>query len=95
MLKDMGNYSSKVVKSNTLGANLVKIEYVLLPIWMVNVKYNNEYYMFAMNGQTGEFIGNIPLDKKKVILYSILIFLIGFILVIGIGYFIFINGGGS
>ena len=50
-------------------------EYVLLPVWMVSVKYNNEFYIFAMNGQTGEFVGNIPLDKKKVVLYTVLVFL--------------------
>ncbi|MCX4366018.1 MAG: DNA helicase PriA [Bacilli bacterium] len=50
-------------------------EYVLLPVWMVSVKYNNEFYIFAMNGQTGEFVGNIPLDKKKVFLYTALVFL--------------------
>ncbi len=49
-------------------------EYVLLPVWMVSVKYNNEFYIFAMNGQTGEFVGNIPLDKKKAILYTLLVF---------------------
>lgn len=51
-------------------------EYVLLPVWMVSVKYNNEYYIFAMNGQTGEFVGNIPLDKKKAFLYTAIVFLV-------------------
>lgn len=51
-------------------------EYVLLPVWMVSVKFNNEYYIFAMNGQTGEFVGNIPLDKKKAIIYCIIVFVI-------------------
>ena len=55
-------------------------EYVLLPVWMVSVKYNNEFYIFAMNGQTGEFVGNIPLDKKKVVIYSSLVFLIVMVL---------------
>ena len=93
MLNDMGNYSSKTVKVNTLAPKLIKTEYVLLPIWMVNVKYNNEYYMFAMNGQTGEFIGNIPLDKKKVIIFSVIIFLIIFIISMVFAYFIYLSGG--
>ena len=45
---------------------------MLLAVWMVNVKYNKQMYPFAMNGQTGEFIGNIPLDKKKVLKYLII-----------------------
>ena len=95
MLNDMGNYASKTYKSDTLVSNIVKTEYVLLPIWMVNVKYNNEYYMFAMNGQTGEFIGNIPLDKKKVIIYIFMIFAFTFMLIMLVSYFIFLFGGGA
>jgi hypothetical protein len=59
---------------------------------MVNVKYNGKMHIFAMNGQTGEFIGNIPLDKGKTLLYTILLF-VG-ILVIGIilSYVIYMGG---
>ena len=52
--------------------------YVLLPVYMVNVKYMGKMYTFAMNGQTGKFIGNIPLDKKKVLLTTIISFAIVF-----------------
>lgn len=55
-----------------------KYYYVLLPVYMVNVKYEGKYYTFAMNGQTGKFVGNIPLNKKKVVLVTILSFLICF-----------------
>ncbi len=53
----------------------------------------NQLYIFAMNGQTGEFIGNIPLDKRKALLYTIVLF-VG-ILVIGIiiSYIIYVTGG--
>ena len=46
----------------------------MLPVWMVNVKYKDKMYIFAMNGQTGEFIGNIPLDVGKAFLYFFIIF---------------------
>ena len=49
-------------------------KYVLLPVYMVNVKYGAKTYIFAMNGQTGKFIGNIPIDKKKVFIFVILVF---------------------
>ncbi len=39
--------------------------YALLPVWMLTTKYNGKYYRFAMNGQTGKFIGELPCDKKK------------------------------
>ena len=45
-----------------------------------------------MNGQTGEFIGDIPLDKKKVIIWSIASFVIVFIIVVIISYIIYMMG---
>ena len=41
-----------------------------------------------MNGQTGDFIGDIPIDKNKVILYSIGIFALIFVISIIISYII-------
>ena len=65
-----------------------KIDYVLLPVWMVNIKYNEKLYTFAMNGQTGKMIGDIPYDKKKAFLLWIIIFIISFTLLAIITYFI-------
>lgn len=92
MLSDMVNYTTKVEKSNNLEAKNNNIEYVLLPVWMVNVKYNNKYYLFAMNGQTGEFIGDIPLDKKKAIIIGIITYVILFLSVILVSYIIYKAG---
>lgn len=46
--------------------------YALCPVWILNTTWNGEKYTFAMNGQTGKFVGNIPTDKKAVTLTSIL-----------------------
>lgn len=92
MLSDMSAPGVKVITSNTLSPSVIKTEYVLLPVWMVNVKYNDKYYPFAMNGQTGEFVGNIPLDKKKAVLYFIIISIGVFALVILISYLIYLGG---
>lgn len=54
------------------------IEYVLLPVWMVNIKYNDKIYTFAMNGQTGKMIGDIPYSKKKLVLFILILFIIIF-----------------
>ncbi|MBE6160567.1 MAG: hypothetical protein E7157_05955 [Lactobacillales bacterium] len=89
MMNDMIGYSSKTEKSNTLKTTEQKTEYVLLPVWMVNVKYNDKFYLFAMNGQTGEFVGDIPLDKKKAVIAGILSFVITFIIAIIVSYIIY------
>ncbi len=40
-------------------------KYALYPVWILNTTWNNQKYTFAMNGQTGKFVGNLPLDKRK------------------------------
>ena len=41
-----------------------KIKYVLYPVWVLNTTWNGQKYTFAMNGQTGKFVGNLPMDKS-------------------------------
>lgn len=93
MLNDMGYYTTKTVNKNTLACEEKNTEYALLPVWMVNVKYGKKYYLFAMNGQSGEFIGDIPLNVTKTIIMSIIIFVITFIIVILISYIMYVTGG--
>lgn len=92
MYNDMGNYTSKTITKNTIKAEKQGVEYALLPVWMVNVKYKNKFYLFAMNGQSGEFIGDIPLNKTKAVIYGIIIFIATFILVILASYIIYMIG---
>ena len=40
------------------------ITYALFPVWILNTKWENQLYTFAMNGQSGKIAGNLPLDKK-------------------------------
>ncbi len=40
--------------------------YALYPVWILNTNWNGKKYTFAMNGQTGKFVGDIPTDNKKI-----------------------------
>lgn len=40
-----------------------KTKYAFYPVWLLNTTYKDEKYTFAMNGQTGKFVGNLPLDS--------------------------------
>ena len=33
---------------------------------MLNTRWNGKNYMFAMNGQTGRMVGDLPVDKSRV-----------------------------
>jgi DNA-directed RNA polymerase subunit RPC12/RpoP len=39
-----------------------EIRYALLPVWILNTSWKGKSYIFAMNGQTGRFVGDLPLD---------------------------------
>ena len=43
-----------------------KISDALLPVWVLSTKYKDEIYTFAMDGQTGKFVGNLPMDNGTV-----------------------------
>lgn len=38
-------------------------KYALYPVWLLNTQWQGNTYTFAMNGQTGKFVGDLPLDK--------------------------------
>ncbi len=40
-----------------------RVKYALLPVWLLHTRWNNQDYLFAMNGQTGKMVGDLPLDK--------------------------------
>ena len=39
------------------------MHYALLPVWMLSTRWKNKNFLFAMNGQTGKLVGDLPLDK--------------------------------
>ncbi|WP_303835847.1 hypothetical protein [Ruminococcus flavefaciens] len=40
-----------------------KAKYALYPVWLLNTTWNGNKYTFAMNGQTGKFVGDLPVDS--------------------------------
>ncbi len=66
--------------------NIHDIEYALLPVWMMNVFVDGKPHTFAMNGQTGQTVGNVPVDTFKMIMFLLgcLISCVG--LALGISY---------
>ena len=56
-------YSSVVCENSSINIQDGKVKYVLYPVWVLTTKWKDENYIFAMNGQTGKFVGNMPVDK--------------------------------
>lgn len=71
-LKKSCIYDSLNVKHYDKKLTIEKTQYALLPTWLLYTTYKDKKYFFAMNGQTGKFIGNLPIDKVKLAVYSLL-----------------------
>jgi predicted RNA-binding Zn-ribbon protein involved in translation (DUF1610 family) len=63
-------YSSVTPRHTSIRLTDNKIHYALMPVWMLNTVYNGKTYTFAMNGQTGKFVGELPVDRLKYWLWT-------------------------
>ena len=61
----INNYSTIVPISSNINLSGTSVKYVLLPVYLINTKYKNQMYTFAVNGQTGKVVGNLPYSKGK------------------------------
>jgi hypothetical protein len=55
-------YTSFTVSSENIQVAQERVHYALLPVWLLNTVYRGQTYTFAMNGQTGEFVGDLPVS---------------------------------
>lgn len=75
--KTVKNYSHVSEKSQLrkIVYKSEKEEYAMLPVWLLSTNWNNQNFLFAVNGQTGEMTGNLPIDRTKQIIFDLLWFL--------------------
>lgn len=74
LAKESVHHQRVSLATNSMEITKVDDDYILLPVWMVNVNYKEKKYTFAMNGQTGEIVGNIPLNIPKAIIMALILF---------------------
>ena len=56
-------YDSVKVDNSSIQLHGGKAKYALFPVWLLSTSWRGENYLFAMNGQTGKFVGDLPVDK--------------------------------
>lgn len=57
-------YVSVFPESTSINLNNGVAKYALYPIWILTTTWNGEKYTFAMNGQTGKMVGDLPMDSS-------------------------------
>ena len=45
-------------------------KYALYPVWLLNTTWKGKRYTFAMNGQTGKMVGDLPADTGKLVTWQ-------------------------
>lgn len=55
-------YATVIPEGNQVRFSQGKVQYALYPVWLLHTEWKGKQYTFAMNGQTGKFVGNLPVD---------------------------------
>lgn len=58
-------YDTVSTKSTNMHLNTGRILYAMLPVWVLSTNYRGKIYKFAMNAQTGKFVGELPVSWRK------------------------------
>lgn len=61
--KTVNGYDSVVPDNTSVQLENGHAKYALYPVWLLNTDWKGKKYTFAMNGQTGKLVGDLPLDK--------------------------------
>ena len=58
-------YGACVTEREDIALRRSKVHYALLPVWMLSTKWHGQDFLFAMNGQTGKLVGDLPTDRGR------------------------------
>ena len=58
----VSGYDTVVTENSTVDLRNGSAKYALYPVWLLNTTWNGNKYTFAMNGQTGKLVGDLPMD---------------------------------
>lgn len=61
----VSGYSTRIPTGKSIDIHNNKAKYVLLPVWLLSTNWKGQRYLFAINGQTGKLVGDLPIDKVK------------------------------
>lgn len=85
--RELAMYDGRSVHSQK-SVRLNQAVYAVFPVWILNYRYQGKNYVFAMNGQTGRIVADLPWSKKKAalwfvgltILFTLILIIIGMVI---------------
>ncbi len=58
-------YDICILRDSSVHLRRGKVHYALMPVWMLNTRWHGKDFLFAMNGQTGKLVGDLPVSWGK------------------------------
>lgn len=61
--RSLFEYNAVRLESQRVELKNRQTRYAMLPIWLLTTIWKDKQFVFAMNGQTGKLVGDLPIDK--------------------------------
>lgn len=58
-------YSTCFPANQNVSVTAEDVKYAMLPVWLLATRWQGKSFLFAMNGQTGKLVGDLPIDKGR------------------------------
>lgn len=79
-------YTTVNIRHTNSRLNKQNAEYALMPVWVLNCRYNEKDYLFTLNGQTGKIVADRPVSKEKMAIWFVGIAVVVFVILMIIGF---------
>ena len=58
-------YHTKTIDGQSVFVQRNAAKYALMPVWLLSTRWKGKNFLFAMNGQTGKLVGDLPVSWPK------------------------------
>ena len=82
---DIRGYENVRAEDSNIQLSNTKTTYALYPVWILNTKWRDKSYRFAVNGQTGKVAGDLPVSPLKFTMFWFIFFVLIAGLIFGVG----------
>ena len=65
MSRQVSGYETCVPTRKDAQLRRGKVRCALLPVWLLSTQWQGQNFLFAMNGQTGKMVSDLPVSKKR------------------------------
>ena len=73
---DVRGFENVTLDDSNIQLSNTKTLYALYPVWILNTKWRDKSYRFAVNGQTGKCAGDLPISPLKFTMFWFIFFLL-------------------